>query len=113
MSIATVPCAPGGLARWTQITDLGGRDYLLTFRWNVRTGRWALDLATEGGDILVAGVVLASGFDVLRGVHDTRRPPGRLVLVDLQRASGVVDPTFSSLGTRHVLAYVDGEDLAA
>lgn len=111
MSVYAVPCAPNGQTRWRQVTDLGGRDYLLTFTWNGRIGRWFLDVATESGDVIREGAPLAPGFPVLRGVRDDARPEGELYLADTQEASGLDDPSFTSLGARHLLLYLDGEDL--
>lgn len=112
MSTLTIPCEPRGQALWTQTATLAGRDYLLTFRWAQRTGRWSLDVADQDAAPIVSGQVLAPGFGVLRGSTDTRRPPGDLVLLDTQ-APPITDPSFTSLGARHVLLYLDGDELAA
>lgn len=114
MAILDIPCAPGGQAHWTQSTALNGREYLLTFRWSQRAGRWSLDIADQDGDMILAGRALAPSLRLLRGVRDARRPAGDIVLVD-QRAAreGLDDPTFTSLGDRHLLHYLDGADLDA
>lgn len=112
MAVLVVPTAPDGQSMWSQRTSLGGRDYVLTFRWSQRAGRWSVDVADQDGDMIAAGRVLVPSRRVLRGVRDTRLPAGDLVLID-QRSTreGLDDPTFTSLGERHVLAYVDGDDL--
>ena len=112
MSALTIPCEPRGQALWTQTVTLGGRDYELTFRWSQRMGRWSLDVADQSGAPIVSGQVLAPGFGVLRGSIDTRRPAGDLVLLDTQ-APPITDPSFTSLGDRHQLLYLDGAELAA
>lgn len=111
MSVYTIPCTPSGQTAWRQLTGLGGRDYLLTFRWNTRIGRWFVDVATEGGDVIREGCPLAPDFPLLRGVRDDTRPEGEVYLVDTQRSAGIEDPTFTSLGERHLLMYFDGADL--
>lgn len=111
MSVYEIPCAPAGRSSWRQITDLGGRDYLLTFRWNARIGRWFLTVATESGTVIRECVPLAPDFPVLRGVRNAARPEGELYLADTQRAQGLEDPSVDSLGARHQLLYLDGEDL--
>lgn len=114
MTILAIPCAPDGASHWTQTTALDGREYLLTFRWSQRTGRWTLDLHDQDGDPIVTGRALAPSLRLLRGVRDSRRPAGDIVLVDQRGArEGLDDPTFTSLGERHQLLYVDGEDLDA
>jgi hypothetical protein len=112
MSALTIPCEARGESLWTQTATLGGRDYVLTFRWSQRMGRWSLDVADQGGDPIVSGQVLAPGFGVLRGSVDARRPVGDLVLLDTQ-APPITDPSFTTLGLRHVLLYLDGAELAA
>lgn len=114
MSVLFIPCAPAGESWWSQRTRLGTRDYVLTFRWSQRAGRWSVDVADADGVAIVSGRVLVPAISVLRGVRDARRPDGEIVLVDMQ-AGGVepiTDPTFASLGARHALVYIDGADLA-
>lgn len=114
MSLVLIPCEAAGQALWSQRTTLASRDYVLTFRWSQRAGRWSLDVADQDGDPIASGRALVPGISVLRGVRDARRPAGEIVLVDTQSASaGLDDPTFASLGLRHRLVYVDGDDLAA
>lgn len=108
--IFLVPCAPDGAALWTQRSALDGTEYLFTFDWHQRTGRWVLHLADTHGVAIRTGMVLNLGVPLLAGVVDARRPPGELVVVD---ASGVrdVDPGFSDLGGRFLLAYADAAEL--
>lgn len=114
MSILAIPCAPGGQSTWTQTTALDGREYQLTFRWSQRSGRWSLDLADQDGAAIVTGRVLAPSLRLLRGVRDSRCPSGDIVLVDQRSVrEGLDDPTFTSLGDRHALLYLDGADLDA
>lgn len=114
MAIYTIPCAPAGQAHWTQSTPLDGREYILTFRWSQRSGRWSLDVADEDGAAILSGRVLVPSMRVFKGVVDTRLPAGDLVLLDQRSArEGLDDPTFTSLGDRHVLVYLDGADLEA
>jgi len=106
-----IPCTPGGVATWTQRTALDGRDYVLAFRWNQRAGAWTLDLADQDGAAILLGRTLVAGYPLLKGVTDTRRPPGELAVLD---AFGLddLDPAFSDLGTRFVLVYVTAAELA-
>lgn len=112
---AFIPCAPGGVAFWQQRTALDGVDYLMTFRWSQREGVWSLDIADLDGVAIVSGLVLVVGVSLLRGVVDTRRPAGELVVVDTSGASDR-DPGFDDLGApgaRFVLAYFTAAELAA
>lgn len=106
-----VPCAFGGAPCWTQTTSLDGRDYQMTFDWNQRMGRWMLRLADQDGVAIRSGMILNVDVPLLQGVVDPRRPPGELVVVDTS-GSNDLDPGFSDLGTRFVLAYFSAADLA-
>ena len=103
-----VPCTPDGASHWTQRTTLDGRDYLLTFDWNQRDGSWSLAVADQDGATRATGRRLSTGFPLLREVRDARRPPGELVVVDTLASDTrePEDPSFASLGARHVLVYL-------
>jgi hypothetical protein len=88
----------------TQSTSLEGRSYKLTFDWNSRSDRWSLDIATEDGDAVLNGAVLAIGIDLLRTVPSTfdHVPPGWLYVV------GTDDPTLETIGDVSLI-YVPSE----
>ena len=104
-----VPCTPGGSSAWTQRTGLAGVDYLLSFRWSQRAGHWFLDVADAGGTPIATGRLVSTGWKLLRGVVDDRRPPGDLVCLDTLGQG--MDPGFSDLGARFVLVYLDPSEL--
>ncbi len=108
-----IPCTPAGASRWTQRTTLAARDYLLTFEWSQRDGGWRLTVEDQDGVAITSGRRLSTGYPVLRGVLDARRPPGDLVVVDTLASDtrAPEDPTFSSLGARHTLVYLDPGEL--
>lgn len=110
-----VPCTAAGVAAWSQRTALDGVEFELTFRWSQRAGHWTLDVADAEGVPIRHGLALLVGVPLLRGVIDSRRPAGELIVVDTTGASDA-DPGFSDLGApgaRFVLAYVTAEELAA
>lgn len=107
-----VPCEPRGQAFWSQRTALDGVDFLLTFRWNQRDGKWLLDLADAEESPIVSGLALLTDVTLLLGVVDARRPAGELSIVDTTGANDA-DPAFDDLGTRFVLMYVTAAELAA
>jgi len=110
MAIVSIPCSPAGQPSWMQRTTIAGRDYQLTFQWVQRDGHWWFSLADQDGAPITSGVKLVTNWPLLRGVTDTRRPPGNLMVVD---GTGVndLDPGFSDLGTRFLLMYADPSDL--
>ncbi|MCK6585962.1 MAG: hypothetical protein L6Q76_00095 [Polyangiaceae bacterium] len=120
--IVIIPTTGGvELANQTQRTALDGRDYLLTLRWNQREEAWYLDLADADDVLIRAGMKLVMGQPLLRGVLDARRPPGELLVLDMEGTSDAVadlgpriaDPGLDDLGVRHHLAYLDAAELAA
>lgn len=110
-----VPCDPAGASSWSQITALDGVSFSLTFRWSQRAGSWLLDVADAEGVAIRSGLALVAGQPLLRGVIDTRRPAGELVVVDTSGANDV-DPGFAEIGgpgARFVLMYVTAAEMAA
>lgn len=108
---ALIPCAPAGVASWTQQTPLDGVVYQLTFDWYQRDGHWRLTVADVQGVAIRSGIVLVLDELLLGTVIDTRRPAGELVVIDTTGARGV-DPGFADLGARFQLVYLTAADLA-
>lgn len=108
--IYAIPCTPGGASRWTQTTALDGVDFVLTFDWNQRMGRWMLHVATSGGAAIRTGMILNLDEQLLRGVTGTTRPRGEIYVHDTTGARDL-DPGFSDLGARFLLLYLDAAEL--
>jgi hypothetical protein len=94
---------------YSQITDLDGTDYVLTFEWNNRDQAWYLSIADINGDPIVTSLRLVPEWRLLRRVIDERRPQGELFLHDESGAG--LPPGFEDLGTRCTLFYVPAADL--
>lgn len=110
-----VPCTPGGVSSWTQLSAFDGVTFLLTFRWNQRDGHWYLSIADGDGVAIRSGMMLATNEPLLRGCVDANRPAGELIIVDTTGASDL-DPGFDDLGAvgaRFVLMYVTAAEMAA
>jgi hypothetical protein len=65
----------------SQVTNLDGTPYLLTFAWNMRSSTWYLSIATTDGTPIASGIKLVCNFDLLRTVVSPARPPGRIVAI--------------------------------
>lgn len=100
--MVVIPATPGSDSSWTERVTLDGTDYLLTFDWQARAGTWRLEIADQD-EGLITVCKLVSEFPLLRRVVDPRRPPGELVVIDT--LSQGADPTFTSLGDRHLVVY--------
>lgn len=81
---------------------LGGREYRLTLRWGTAPeGGWLLDVAeAEGGTILVAGMALVTGVDLL-AAHAHLGFGGMLWVY----SPDDLPPSEADLGTRTVLIF--------
>ena len=110
MPLYTIPCTPNGASAWTQRTALDGRDYVLSFDWNGRMGRWMFSLADASGAAIRSGMILHVNTRLLRGVVDTRRPPGELAVLDA-RGRNDAEPGFADLGARFQIVYLTAAEL--
>lgn len=62
--------------------ELDGTNYVLSFRFNVRMDRWAMDIAKTDGTVVLAGVVLETGVDLTGRYVSDSLPPGRFLAYD-------------------------------
>lgn len=86
-----------------QIT-LSGKAYRLAVTWRDPYG-WFLDIADTNGLLLLSGMPLVTGVDLL-GQYAYLGIPGKLVVVSDGDPTAV--PTFDNLGTGSHLYYVVG-----
>lgn len=102
MAIFEIPPALEEATAFTQEVDLDGTTYRLTFRWNTREQTWYLDIADTDDSLLVAGVHLVEGANLMRHVTDSRKPPGVLYFVGIA--------TETNLGKDAYLVYADEDE---
>jgi hypothetical protein len=94
-------------ATYSQISELGGREYLFRFHWNERCSLWFVDLYDQDESPIALGFAVVVGIPLFRGVIDARMPPGVMGAVDL--SDNNTDPGRDELGKRVVIAYWDGQ----
>jgi len=92
-------------AKNSQTVALDNVVYRLTFVFNTRCLAWHMDIATQDGTIIVAGIKLMPQIDLLFRHKDTRLPPGRLFAVDVEDGEDALRPEKSELGTKMRLMY--------
>ena len=110
-----VPTQPN-VPWYRQRTTLEGRDYVLSFRWNERSGRWYMDVSDQDEVPLAVGVKLVPSYPLLGVYIDDRLPPGQLLLVDMEDTDAKTsnrDPGLCHLGERFKLIYMATEIAAA
>ncbi len=101
MAVVEIPLTPS--AQSFTIT-LGEVPYRMRLIYNdAEEGGWTLDIGDQGGTILLAGIPLVPGVDLL-AQHAHMDWPGALV-VTTDRDAGEA-PTFEELGTTSHLYFV-------
>jgi hypothetical protein len=94
----------------TQKAELDGVSYLVKIEWNMRSG-WYLGLSDAAGNVIFQPKKLVADWDILRSVTDSRRPPGKLALIDISGRG--LEATYDGLGSTHKIAYLSLEEIAA
>ena len=79
--------------------------YEFGLRWNSTAEMWFLSIVGISNGVLIQGIGLACGQNLLKpfGCLDL----GGLYVLDMK---GKTDPTFESLGVRHLLFYVPRDE---
>lgn len=97
-----IPLVPSQPQRFT--TTLNGVTYNMRLTYDVAQGGcWILDIGDANGALLVAGIPLVTGVDLLAQYSYLGIPGALLVTTD--RGAGEV-PTFDGLGVTSHLYYV-------
>ena len=97
-----IPLTPSQPQRFT--TLLGGTSYNMRFTFDTaQDGCWILDIGDADGNILVAGIPIVSGVDLL--AQYTYMGFGGALICTTDRGAGEV-PTFDSLGVTSHLYFV-------
>ncbi len=84
-------------------TELDTVFYLLDFRFNSRATIWMMNISDQNNNIIVAGVPLLLGVDLLAQYQDSRLPPGPLFVINLK--DDYVEADRDSLGEDVLLLY--------
>lgn len=86
---------------------LGGEQYDLKLTWLPCQSFWELEMVSQAGEQLLAGIKVTANVDMLQPYSDSRMPPGQLVCHDTDNKQA--DPTRNDWRERHRLVYVDPE----
>jgi hypothetical protein len=91
-----------------QRVELEGVEYVLDVTWNARASVWTMVLCDTDERPIRAGLQLRRGVPLLRGLADSRRPAGELVVV-----GRVAEPTIDSFEIGDVqLVYLTATEVA-
>lgn len=83
--------------------ELDGSSYLFDFEWNDRAESWFLDVSSQNGTKLIAGIRVVVGFPLWNRYRNPELPSGDLSAVDTSGAN--LDPKLEDLGDRVALVY--------
>jgi hypothetical protein len=78
--------------------------YWLRFHWNESWQFWTFDFLDPSKDPIELGIKLVMGVSLLQRVMDLRKPPGVLLLTDVDGDGS--DPGPDDLGQRCRLSYI-------
>lgn len=84
-------------------TELDRKFYLLDFRYNTRADIWMMNIYDENSAIIITGIALLLGVDLLSIYQDERLPPGPLFLINLRDAN--IEANRDNFGTDISLLY--------
>jgi hypothetical protein len=84
-------------------TELDGIFYLLAFRFNSRALVWMMNISDEDSNIIIAGIPLVLGVDLLGRFQDTKLPPGSLFVNNFSEAN--IEANRDNLGEDVLLLY--------
>ena len=105
MTTLIIPIPLGTTQPFNEQVEIEQKNYDLTFYYNDRDGKWRCTIALAG-DVLVRGLVLVNGLDLLRNLrHVEGLPPGTLFVHDLDGLD--TDPSDTNFGDRVLLAYTE------
>jgi hypothetical protein len=70
-------------ASFRETVELDGVPYTIWAKWNTAYEFWTIDILDLNEVVLVAGLKLVVGIELIRRFNDERLPPGNLVVVDV------------------------------
>ena len=105
MSVLSIPILTGTTVPFNQETDLDGRVYSLSYRYNGRDGKWRMTFEIDGV-VILRSLVLVIGEDLLsESRHIEGLPPGNLIVRDVEGLDR--DPDGVQFGETVLLLYDD------
>lgn len=99
-----------GQRRVPQRIELDGLAYRIACRYSAATARWSIDIANDAGVLLVAGLRLVLGVDLLAPYRSRGVPPGQLWCYDTARHTSPneathLEPDLEAFDGRVLLLY--------
>lgn len=83
--------------------ELDGVVFNMAFRYNTREGRWFMDIKDASDVMLVAGIKLILGVQLIERFQDIRLPFGSLFMINEDNSTE--EPGRSNLGINALMLY--------
>jgi hypothetical protein len=93
--------------RWEMQADLSGKRYRFSVSHNVRQNAWTMSIYDTNRELLIAGICLVPGVDLLKKFRASSPglPPGELTLFDKEGKPQTAEVTRDNLSSRFALVY--------
>lgn len=104
MGIVYIPVKQNASRFFFQI-ELEDSTYKLEFDWNDRASKWFVNIRQPDDTMLLSGIALVLGSDLLAPFHHLAVPPGGLFVYDTTEKD--LDAGLDDLGDRVQLVYVE------
>ena len=103
-----IPTYSDSRPRWEVKVDLSGQRYTFNISYNVRQDAWIMHISNVNGDLLIAGLRLVPGINLLEKYRASSPglPPGALVLIDREGNARTAEVTRQNLSSRYALTYM-------
>lgn len=69
---------------FTQEVSLDGTPYVISFTWNSRVEFWTMGITDKEENLLIGGIKLVLGMELLKKFPDKQLPPGRMFVFDVK-----------------------------
>jgi hypothetical protein len=96
---------------YREIVSIEETNFEFEFRWNAREESWTMDIRTELGVDIIAGVKVIPDWDLLGRFTSELLPTGKFLAFDT--SGGGLPPGLQDLGDRVQLLYMTEAELAA
>ncbi len=95
---------------YSESVVLEGEPFRLSFIWNTRGEYWSMTISDKHGDVLLDGLKIVLGFELIEEYADGRLPPGALLAVD---TTGTLERIGrDDLGAKVKLFYITSAEMA-
>ena len=94
---------------YSESVVLENKPYRFSFVWNSRGEYWSLTISDKQGEVLLDGLKLVLGFELISEYADEDLPPGALLVLDT--TDSLTGIGRDDLGVRATLIYASSKEV--